>query len=48
MNFPDPDTAMLGIDIAEHGTQRIAQGEEPYGRYFQQAKKYQAISGQTG
>lgn len=48
MNFPDPDTAMLGIDVAEHSWQRMDQGEEPYGRHFQQAKKYQAIFGQTG
>jgi len=45
MNFPDPDTAMPGIDDARHSTQRMGKGEEAYERYFQQAKKYQAISG---
>jgi hypothetical protein len=45
MNFPDPDTVLLYIDAAQQGTQRGGKGEETYGRYFQQSKKYQAISG---
>lgn len=45
MNFPDPDIALLYIEDAQQGTERMGKGEETYGRYFQQPKKHQTISG---